>query len=124
MMWTQKEAIELVTEIEKVCPSAGCHIALTGGALYKKGPRKDIDIIFYRIRQVKEIDTDKLFKLLDNKFDITIVGKYGWMCKAKCRNTNRGIDILFPDSSSNNPYPSKKDLKFFSQKIVDVLNNL
>lgn len=34
-MWTQAEAIEFQTEIEKVCTHAGCHVALTGGTLVK-----------------------------------------------------------------------------------------
>ena len=51
MNWTQQHAIELCKRIESVCPRYGCHVALTGGLLYKDGPRKDCDILFYRIRQ-------------------------------------------------------------------------
>lgn len=40
-MWTQKEAIELCVKIEAICPKYGCHVALTGGLLYKEGERKD-----------------------------------------------------------------------------------
>ena len=42
-LWTQAEAIDLCREIEKGCPQFGCHVALTGGLLYKDGPRKDCD---------------------------------------------------------------------------------
>ena len=110
MKWTRQESIELLTKIEQVCPSTGCHVALTGGVLYKKGPRKDLDIIFYRIRQIERIDKDKLFDLLDKKFNIVISSKHGWMCKAICKNTNRGIDIFFPETNSNDPYPSHMDV--------------
>ncbi len=43
-VWTQEEAIELCRIIEDICPQAGCHVALTGGCLYKDGERKDLDI--------------------------------------------------------------------------------
>ena len=39
--WTQEQAIALCRKIEAVCPPFGCHVALTGGALYKDGPRKE-----------------------------------------------------------------------------------
>ena len=35
--WTTAEAIALCREIEAICPAFGCHIALTGGLLYKEG---------------------------------------------------------------------------------------
>lgn len=33
--WTQAEAVALAKKIEAVCPAFGCHVALTGGLLYK-----------------------------------------------------------------------------------------
>src|ERR1035437_5571090 len=56
--WTQTEAIELCVKVEAICPKYGCHVALTGGLLYKQGKRKDCDLLFYRIRQVEQIDFD------------------------------------------------------------------
>ena len=50
--WTQEEAIALCKKIESIVPLAGCHVALTGGCLYRDGHRKDLDILFYRIRQI------------------------------------------------------------------------
>jgi hypothetical protein len=55
MNWTQPEAIKLCIEIEKFCPQYGCHVAMTGGCLYG-GSCKDLDLIFYRIRQREYID--------------------------------------------------------------------
>lgn len=46
MFWTQAEAIALCREIEQICPRFGCHVALTGGCLYKDGPRKDADLLY------------------------------------------------------------------------------
>ena len=54
--WTQPEAIALCKDLEAFAPEYGCHVALTGGLLYKDGPRKDVDIVLYRVRQVSEID--------------------------------------------------------------------
>lgn len=36
-------------------------VALTGGCLYKPEPRDDCDILFYRIRQTKEINHKGLY---------------------------------------------------------------
>lgn len=52
MSWTQEEAIQLCRLLEALAPTFGCHVALTGGCLYKDGERKDCDILLYRIRQV------------------------------------------------------------------------
>ena len=53
-------AVTLCRLIETFAPQYGCHVALTGGCLYKNGDRKDIDVLFYRIRQVEKIDHDGL----------------------------------------------------------------
>jgi len=60
-----KEATLICRLIESIAPNYGCHVALTGGTLYKSGDRKDVDILFYRIRQVDKIDYDGLFKGLE-----------------------------------------------------------
>src|SRR3546814_21088535 len=62
--WTLEDAVALCRKIEKIAPEYGAHVALTGGTLYKDGPRKDVDPIFYRIRQVKEIDRPRLIRAL------------------------------------------------------------
>ena len=61
---TLYRAVEICRSIECECPKFGCHVALTGGTLYKDGERKDLDILFYRIRQVENIDYDSLFEFL------------------------------------------------------------
>lgn len=124
-MWTQEEAIKFVTRIEQFCPQAGCHVALTGGTLYKTGTRKDVDIIFYRIRQKDKIDVKKLFHLLDSIMGVKVVKRHGWMYKATYRGN--GVDILFPEHKSNNPYPknsSPEDVEFEREKIFDGLINI
>lgn len=92
--WNIGEAIELCIKIESLCPEFGCHVALTGGTLYKEGDRKDCDLLFYRIRQVAEINLDGLFNCLDS---IGVVKKsgFGWCYKAVFNGKN--VDMFFPE---------------------------
>ena len=92
--WTQAQAIKLCTEIEAICPKFGCHVALTGGTLYAVGERKDADILFYRIRQVDEIDVDGLMAALE-KIGVQPGADYGWCYKATYQT--RAIDFFFPE---------------------------
>ena len=46
--WTLKLARDLCKRLELVVPNYGAHVALTGGVLYREGPRKDCDIVLYR----------------------------------------------------------------------------
>lgn len=94
--WTQSDAIALCTEIERYAPNYGCHVALTGGCLYKSGSRKDLDILFYRIRQVSEIDHEELFAALDEHSAITVEGGFGWCVKATDKQ-GRKLDLFFPE---------------------------
>lgn len=93
--WTHSEAVELCILIEAVCPQFGCHVALTGGSLYKAGERKDCDILFYRIRQVDEIDQDGLFRAL-SEIGIEWQRGFGWVHKAKFQG--KRIDMFFPEA--------------------------
>lgn len=96
--WTQQEAIELCRLIEAVCPAYGCHVALTGGLLYKTGTRKDCDVLFYRIRQWKEINMDGLTAELKN-IGITDLSGFGWCYKGKYNG--KALDMFFPEEQGN-----------------------
>jgi len=100
MNWTQEDAVSLCRKIEEVCPAFGCHVALTGGCLYKDGSRKDLDILFYRIRQVEEIDADGLWEALA-KLDVIFDRGFGWCCKATYMG--RPIDCFFPEEQGEYP---------------------
>ena len=93
--WTQEEGINLARAIEALAPQAGAHIGLTGGLLYKDGPRKDLDIVVYRIRQAPEIHREKFFRLLRIACGIKVTQDYGFVVKAT--QDDRVIDFLFPD---------------------------
>lgn len=95
MSWTHQQALELCRKIEAVCPQYGCHVALTGGLLYKQpGLRKDCDILFYRIRQRKSIDMLGLWRAL-SAIGLEKNSGCGWCFKARYENEN--VDILFPE---------------------------
>ena len=111
MSWTHAEGVELARKVEEVCVPYGCHIALTGGVLYKDGPRKDCDLIFYRIRQ-KEIDMKGLWVAL---YEIGLHRRRGngWCHKATYRG--KSVDCLFPEgrwldeNGQEIPYESTPD---------------
>jgi hypothetical protein len=92
--WVREEAIELCKLVEIVCVGCGCHVALTGGLLYKDGPRKDCDLLFYRIRQWNEIDMDKLETVL-LAIGFTDFQGFGWVYKAKYKG--KPVDCFFPE---------------------------
>lgn len=93
-MWTHQQALELCRKIEAICPQYGCHVALTGGLLYKPGLRKDCDIVFYRIRQRKSINMPGLWRGL-RVIGLEKNSGFGWCYKARYENKN--VDILFPE---------------------------
>lgn len=95
MKWTQLEAIELCRKVEEGCPAFGCHVALTGGLLYKEGDRKDCDLLFYRIRQIPEIDMPGLFNFLESIGLETPTG-FGWVYKSKVEGP-KSLDLFFPE---------------------------
>lgn len=99
--WTQQEAIELCRSIEAVCPLFGCHVALTGGLLYKEGARTDLDILFYRVRQTPQIDIDGLVKALVG-IGIHFHAANGFV--VKFTHEGRPIDAFFPEAPAGE-YP-------------------
>ena len=89
-------AIAFCTLLEEIAPQYGAHVALTGGCLYKTENRKDIDIIFYRIRQKDRIDINGLFDMLFQKLGVVVIKKHNkWLTKAKWND--RAIDFFFPE---------------------------
>lgn len=93
--WFHEDAVELCRKVEAICPQFGCHVALTGGLLYKDGARKDCDLLFYRIRQVEEIDVDGLFGALAS-IGLTRESGFGWVYKATFEG--KPVDCFFPEA--------------------------
>lgn len=94
LVWTQRDAIDLCVIVESVCPDFGCHVALTGGLLYRNGMRSDCDLLFYRIRQRPEIDQGALFEKLKLMGFDTVKG-FGWCFKTAYGG--KPIDMFFPE---------------------------
>ncbi|AXK43823.1 hypothetical protein [Erythrobacter aureus] len=92
--WTTEAAMALCAQIEEFAPKFGCHVALTGGTLYKPGPRKDVDILFYRIRQVDDIDRQGLMMALHG-MGLEIGKRHGWVQKGTWEG--KPVDLFFPD---------------------------
>jgi formylmethanofuran dehydrogenase subunit E len=103
--WDPDFAVELCRLIEGIAPKYGAHVALTGGCLYKDGPRKDCDILFYRIRQTDNIDQGGLVKELA-EHGMKIGKVHGWVIKASWED--RPVDLFFPEQDKiSNRYRSE-----------------
>lgn len=106
--WTQDQAVLFSREVEMRCLRFRCHIALTGGTLYKDGERKDLDLMLFRERQEKVVDTKALFEDF-RKIGLFQVSDHGWVVKFKYQPQNAGkdfnewdkhaydVDILIPE---------------------------
>jgi len=116
--WSLDEAVALCREIEAICPGYGCHVALTGGTLYKDGRRKDCDLLFYRIRQSPQIDEDGLFAALA-LIGVTKTGGYGWCHKAEYRG--KAIDCFFPEEDGE--YPTEEEVDFTPEDVAWALSD-
>lgn len=109
-MWTQEQAIALCSKIEQICQDYGCHVALTGGTLYKGGMRKDLDILFYRIRQAPEIDIDGLFAALRVLSIVRTTERHQWCMKATLGE--KQIDCFFPEEQGEYPPSNECEPEF------------
>ena len=101
------EAVDLCKHIESFAPGYGCHVALTGGCLYKDGDRKDVDILFYRIRQVEKIDIEGLKEHL-NFFGFSEITGFGWVLKSTFNGNP--VDMFFPEEIEGE-YPQQEEKK-------------
>lgn len=96
--WSQSEAVALCRRLSDIAPSFGAHVALTGGTLYKEGYRKDVDVLFYRIRQVDRIDVDGLLDAIAKEADVHTIFDYDFVVKTLYGNGYRKpVDIFFPE---------------------------
>lgn len=98
--WVLKDAIEVIVKIEEIAKSCNWHVGLTGGVLYKEGERKDLDIIFYRVRQTLEITNEELLGKLFN-FGFSLHSNHGWCVKATY--ADKCVALLFPELTGDYP---------------------
>jgi hypothetical protein len=107
--WTQAEAIEIATAVEAIAPEYGCHVALTGGCLYRRGVRKDCDLVIYRIRQVPQIDVQGFLSALA-AIGFSVTSDHGFCVKCDCKG--RGVDLLFPEWSTGGYYEEQEEIEW------------
>lgn len=93
--WSLDMAIQLCHFLEALAPKHGYHIGLTGGTLFKDGPRKDVDILIYEIRQNQPCWEGFLATL--QGYGFSLVRECGWVKKLMSPH-GRAIDFLFPET--------------------------
>ena len=93
------QAVILCSALESVAPYYGCHVALTGGCLYKAGELKDIDIVVYRIRQWSRINQIGLLRAF-SELGLIVIKDFGFCIK--CDYYDTPVDLLFPGNNSGN----------------------
>lgn len=101
LLWDHDLAVKVCTQTENMAPQHGYHVGLTGGCLYKTGPRKDLDIILYPVL-AKDQEPDELFRRLKTALTIQVLKgnpECDFVVKTKTRS-GMAIDFLFPA----NPY--------------------
>ena len=119
--WCINDAVELCKLIERICPKFGCHVALTGGTLYKEGERKDLDLVFYRIRQEPKIDIDGLWQALA-LIDVIRHKGGGWIHKATYFGKN--IDMFFPEEQGGEYVTKSAAETLEEQKLNNLIEEL
>ena len=98
-LWTQERAIELCRTLEPIAADHGCHVALTGGCLYRDGPRKDVDILLYRSLDEPAIDWVKLADAFLARAQVEIYADFGY-CK-KARYKGMRVDLFDPHEAGD-----------------------
>lgn len=102
--WTLQEGIDLCTAIHNLpVQKFNCHPALTGGLLYKTGPRKDCDIVIYQRGDVdgkrEPIDWGGLWAALQG-IGLCIINDFGYV--KKCMYQGKVVDIFDPTQEGGN----------------------
>lgn len=102
--WSLPEALALCTAIHEL-PSQQfhCYPALTGGLLYKSGPRKDCDIVIYQRGDVGgerlPIDWPGLWTALES-IGLKLLMDYGYV--KKCTYRGKVVDVFDPTQNGGN----------------------
>jgi hypothetical protein len=93
-MWNTNEAIELCKRLEPIAAQFKCHVALTGGLLYKDGPRKDCDIIVYKEKFDVLLDRDGLLAAFAA---VDLIEQVTWPRVTKATYLGAHVDLIFPE---------------------------
>jgi hypothetical protein len=91
----QAYAIQICRKLYTVLAPLKIYPALTGGCLFKDGPRKDVDIVLYRNRQGPLIDWKVLVPTLAT-IEVIVGAQYGFVTKAMYRGIP--LDLFDPEA--------------------------
>jgi hypothetical protein len=112
--WTLDEGLALCRKIQEL-PSQqfSCHPALTGGLLYKDGPRKDCDIVIYQRGDVggkrDPIDWKGFWKAAQT-IGLEMLNDFGYV--KKCFYQGKSVDVIDPTHESDYPPESETIHRF------------
>jgi hypothetical protein len=107
LVWNQPDAVELCRAVEAIIPPFGYHIALTGGVLYKDGPRKDVDILFYPIC-ASDLDWSGMWVHLEKIGLRKLKGEEGYWC-VKAEWHGKPVDCFFAADGDDGTYGIEQD---------------
>jgi len=99
---TLGKALVLAKAVNHLVEPHGYFVALTGGLLYKEGPRKDIDLLLYKKRDAAVTDIQQVMGLVEVRLGLTCIDKYELdrFCFRFTTKTGVRVDILFPETEN------------------------
>lgn len=112
--YTIEDAQRICTKLYEPLRAIGVFIGVTGGSLYKEGPRKDIDLLVYLNTSHADIETtdieDMPMRIIDVISKAADVNEYtteyfGYVTKTFIDGIP--VDILFPEYGPNR-YPTEQ----------------
>jgi hypothetical protein len=108
--WNLQQGTDLCTAIHNLPSQAfNCHPALTGGLLYKTGPRKDCDIVIYQRGDVdgkrEPINWSGLWEALQS-IGLFLINDFGYV--KKCTFEGKAVDIFDPTQEGGSYGPQKE----------------
>jgi len=88
--------------LHAVLAPKGFYPSLTGGLLYKEGPRKDIDVLIFRNRQdISHFEMTELKPILGS-IGVEITSYHGFVTKATWNGFV--VDLFNPETDHGNEY--------------------
>lgn len=97
-MWTTEQGIALCQTLEPYALQDNAHVALTGGLLYREGPRKDCDVVIYRRglykgeKELPEFDRPKFLESIKHLLHV----EADYLRVTKCKTFHgKPVDLIF-----------------------------
>lgn len=127
-LWNLEQAVELSRKVEPILAAFACHVALTGGTLYREGHRKDCDLIIYREGLDFGEERGSFFDTIDRDGLLAALGAAGLtIVKEHMRVVkmitvdNKRVDLIFPEIEGEYTPPNEKGTELLSNEDALVL---